>query len=114
MRRFTCKFSWGLLFLALASFPTVWAADAEKVPFSVQLVRGSDSDKPDDPAWKRVEAELDKYLRAVFRWKYYWEVKRDSVSLLPDKVARLHLTGEREVELKLFDPPNTQIRLFYK
>jgi hypothetical protein len=114
MRRFTCKFSWGLLFLVLARFPTVCAAEVEKIPFSVQLIRGSDSDKPDDPAWKPVEAKLDKNLRAVFRWRYYWEVKRESVSLLPDKVVRLHLTSEREVELKLLDPPNTQIRLFYK
>ena len=103
-----------LLFLALASITTVRAADAQKVTFYVQLIRGSDSDKPDDSACKPVGAKLGKSLRGVFRWKNYCEVKRETVTLSKDKVARLLLTREREVELKLLDPPNTQIRLYHK
>ena len=52
MQRFTQKISW-LLFLSVAGFVTVHAADAQKITFYIQLVRGSDSDKPDDPAWKQ-------------------------------------------------------------
>jgi len=107
------KFLW-LVFLALASVSTAQAGDAQKVTFYVQLIRGSDSDKPDDPACKPVGAKLGKTLRGVFRWKNYCEVKRETVTLSKDKVARLHLTREREVELKLLDPPNTQIRLYHK
>ena len=102
-----------LLFLALADTTVLRAADeAQKITFYVQLIRGSDSGKPDDPAWKPVGAKLDKQLRAVFRWKNYWEVKRETVTLSKDKVARRHLTRDREVEIRLLDPPNTQIRLF--
>ena len=107
------KFLW-LLLLALASITTVRAADAQKVTFYVQLIRGSDSDRPDDPACKPVGAKLGEILRRVFRWKNYCEVKRETVTLSKDKVARLHLTREREVEVKLLDPPNTQIRLYHK
>ena len=103
-----------LLFLALASISTVRAGDAKKVTFYVQLIRGSDSDNPDDPACKPVGAKLGKTLRGVFRWKNYCEVKRETVTLSKDKVARLVLTRERELELKLLDPPNTQIRLYHK
>jgi hypothetical protein len=107
------KFLW-LLSLTLASIATVRAADAQKVTFYVQLIRGSDFDQPDDPACKPVGAKLGKTLRGVFRWKNYCEVKRETVTLSKDKVARLHLTREREIELKLLDPPNTQIRLYHK
>jgi len=107
------KFLW-LLFLALAGISTVRAGDTQQLTFYVQLIRGSDSDKPDDPACKPVGAKLGKILRGVFRWKSYCEVKRESVALTKDKVARLHLTPDREVELKLLDPPNTQIRLYHK
>ena len=107
------KFLW-LLFLALASITTARAGDAQKVTFYVQLIRGSDSDQPDDPACKPVGAKLGKILRGVFRWSSYCEVKRETVLLAKDKVVRLHLTAEREVELKLLDPPNTQIRLYHK
>ena|SRR5437879_3910026 len=113
MLPFNRKLSW-LVFLSLAGFAILRAADPQKITFYVQLVRGSDSDKPDDPAWKPVGAKLDKNLRAVFRWKNYWEVKRETVTLSKDQVARLHLTREREVEVHLFDPPNTQIRLYHK
>jgi len=107
------KFLW-LLSLTLASIATVRAADAPKVTFYVQLIRGSDFDQPDDPACKPVGAKLGKTLRGVFRWKNYCEVKRETVTLSKDKVARLHLTRDREIELKLLDPPNTQIRLYHK
>src|ERR1051325_3494757 len=103
------KFLW-LLFLALAGITTVRAGDTQQVTFYVQLIRGSDSDKPEDPACKPVGAKLGKILRGVFRWKDYCEVKRKTVTLSKDKVARLHLTAERELEIKLLDPPNTQIR----
>ena len=107
------KFLW-LLFLALAGISTVRAGDTQHLTFYVQLIRGSDSDKPDDPACKPVGAKLGKILRGVFRWKNYCEVKRETVALTKDKVARLKLTPERELELKLLDAPNTQIRLYHK
>ncbi len=113
MLRFNQTISW-LLFLSVAGFVNVHAADTQKVTFYVQLIRGSDSAKPDDPAWKPVGAKLDKNLRGVFRWKSYWEVKRQTVVLGTGEIRRFHLTADREVEIKLIDPPNTQIRLFYK
>ena len=106
------KFFW-LLLLLLVSIPAVEADDAQKVTFYVQLIHGSDSDKPEDAVCKPVGPKLGKILRGVFRWKNYCEVKRETVTLSKDKVVRLQLTREREVELKLLDPPNTQIRLYH-
>ena len=107
------KFIW-LLILAFAGITALRAGDAQKVTFYVQLIRGSDSDKPEDPACKPVGAKLGKSLHGVFRWKSYCEVKRETVTLTKDKSARLRLTPDREVELKLLEPPNTQIRLYHK
>src|SRR5438046_9753024 len=94
------KFLW-LLLLALASTTTVRAADAQKVTFYVQLIRGSDSDKPEDPACKPVGAKLGEILRRVFRWKNYCEVKRDTVPLSKDNLAWLHLPRERDARTKM-------------
>ena len=101
-----------LFLLVSLSCLTVRAGEAQKVTFHVQLIRGSDSEQPEDPAWKPVGTKLGKNLRGVFRWKNYWEVKREAVMLSKDKVARLRLTREHEVEVKLLDPPNTRIRLY--
>jgi hypothetical protein len=111
MSPLTRRFPW-LLFLALTVFSAVRAADVQKATFYVQLIRGSDADKPENPTWAPVGPKLDKNLRAVFRWKNYWEVKRETITVSSAKAARLHLTREREVELKLLDPPNVRIRLF--
>ena len=102
-----------LLVLVLASVTTVEAADAQAVTFYVQLIHGSDSDKPEDAVCKPVGPKLGKILRGVFRWKNYCEVKRETLTLAKDKVARVPLTPEREVEIKLLDAPNTQIRLYH-
>src|ERR1051326_3908821 len=101
------------LALALSGLTLARAADTEKITFYVQLIRGSDAERPADPAWKPVGPKLRKNLRAVFRWQNYWEVKRQTVSLTRDKVARLHLIRDREREIQLHDPPNTQIRMFH-
>src|SRR5213083_2050448 len=77
------------------------AADVQKATFYVQLIRGSDADKPENPTWAPVGPKLAKNLGAVFRWKNYWEVKRQTVTVSGEKAARVHLTREREVELKL-------------
>jgi len=113
MSPFTRRFHLSL-FLALTVFSGVRAADVPKATFYVQLIRGSDADKPENPTWAPVGPKLGKNLRAVFRWKNYWEVKREAVAVSSDKAARLHLTREREVELTLLDPPNVRIRLFNK
>jgi len=105
------KFLW-LLLMSLVCIPAVEAAD-EKVTFYVQLIRGSDSDQPEDAACKPVGAKLGKMLRGVFRWKSYCEVKRETLTLAKGNVARVPLTPEREVEIKLLDAPNTQIRLYH-
>ena len=112
MLSFTRKLPW-FLFLWLAGFFTLQAAGGSKATFYVQLIRGSDTDKPDDPAWKPAGAKLGKNLHGVFRWKHYWEVKRETVTLSKNETARLHLTRDREVEIRLLDPPNTRIRLYH-
>jgi len=47
-----------LLLLTGLGYLTVQAGEAQKVTFHIQLIRGSDSEKPEDPAWKPVGARL--------------------------------------------------------
>src|SRR2546429_7760174 len=99
----TRKLLW-LSCLVCVGVLAVRAEDGPKVTFHVQLIRGADLDKPDDPRWKAIGPKLSRNLRGVFRWTNYWEVKRESVTLEKGKVAKLRLMPERVVELKLLDP----------
>ena len=113
MPRFPLKVFWLILFVPVVIGTMLFAADTRTVTFYVQLICGSDSDKPLNPDWKPVGPKLNQRLRAVFRWKHYWEVKRESVELNQNHVARLHLTRERDVEVTSYAPPATRIRLYY-
>jgi hypothetical protein len=103
-----------LLCLGFVGFFTGRAEDAQKVTFHIQLIHGADADNAENPHWRAIGPKLSRNLRAVFRWTNYWEVRRESVTLTKGGVAKIQLTPDRAVEIKLLDPPKTQIRLFYK
>jgi hypothetical protein len=88
-----------LLALLMLGAPLGYAADSPPLTFYVQLIRGTDSDSPPTADAHLVGAKLDHRLHDVFRWKNYWEVKRETISISPGQTVRQHITLEREVEL---------------
>ncbi len=84
------------------------------VTYYLQLVRGSDDPAPPAPGAKRLGAKLDSRLQAVFRWKHYWELKRDSVTVKLGQKVRRRLSEEREVELTLVSERELDVRLYRK
>ena len=103
-----------LVCLGLMGVFTGNAGDAQKITFHVQLIHGTDVNRAENPRWRAIGPKLSRNLGSVFRWTNYWEVKRESVTLAKGGVAKLQLTPDRVVEIKLLDPPKTQIRLYYK
>lgn len=76
------------------------AVSAESVKFYVQLVQGTYGDTPPVAGATLVGNTLGNRLR-MFKWKNYWEVKRQTVQVQIGGKARQHLTPKRDVEISL-------------
>jgi hypothetical protein len=109
IRRLFCT---GLL-LAFAVASESKAGD-QRFTFYVQIIRGTNGDKPNDAMWEVVEPKLTKKLSPIFKWKHYWEMKRQTVSVTKGKVTRVAATGEREVEIELVKENQIELRLYRK
>ena len=100
-----------LLLVLLAFCDTVRAAE-ETVTYYVQVIRGTDSDKPPTPEAKAIGPRLSGKLAPVFRWKSYWEVKRLNVSLAKGKFERVKLPGGLDVEIDRANEGKREVHLY--
>jgi hypothetical protein len=98
-----------LTLLAGAHFAV--SAPAEAVTFYVQLVQGTDGDTPPAAGATLVGDTLGHRLQ-MFRWKNYWEVKRQKVELTAGARTRRHLTRQRDVEIALTTPTNMTVCIY--
>ena len=93
---------WIYLFvLAVFSSSVALSAPEEKHTYYVQLIRGNDEEQPAVPGAKAIGPKLSKSLHAVFRWKNYWEISRQEVSVAAGAKAKVVLSKERTVEIDL-------------
>jgi hypothetical protein len=90
-----------LPWLILLALP-VLAAGADKggVTFYLQLIRGSDDDKPPAPEARLAGPEISRRLQ-MFKWKNYWEITRRTAVLPAGGKTRQRMSAEREVEIAL-------------
>jgi hypothetical protein len=101
------------LSLLLASILTNHSAARQPgVKFYLQLVLASDgsSSRPHDA--KPVGPKLSEKLSSVFKWKNYWELRRDSMVVRQGEKVRKSMSPEHAVELELLDPEKVGIRIF--
>lgn len=101
-----------LAFLVLLTMRAMCLGDGLAVPFYAQLIRGTDMQKPGHESWKPVGPKLSKQLGPKFRWKHYWEVNRQAVSVMSGKPTRIRISDDREVEIELRDGTDYEVRLF--
>jgi hypothetical protein len=80
------------------------SAETPTVTFYVQLVHGSDDDTPPAPEARLIGTDLGRRLHGVFRWKNYWEIKRQCITLSAGKAVRARMSSDREVEIQLPKP----------
>ena len=86
-----------VIILLLCIDLAAWASSAEvgKTIYYVQLVRGTDAARPPEPAALKIGSRLDKHLRAVHRWRHYWEVQCVELSVESGGTRRATLKGDR-------------------
>ena len=110
------RLSW-VLMLTLWGIQTGPAkAEGQAVPqtYYVQLIRGTDQERQPEANWKPVGPKLANRLSPVFRWKHYWEVNCQPVSVETGKVSRCRLNDVREIEIELSSPSEIEFRLYSK
>ena len=99
-------------FLVLLGVSAVCLAEAQPVILYTQVIRGTDKDKPPQAGWKPVGPRLSRQLCPKFRWKHYWEVSRQAVSVRPGETARIRVSPDREIEIELRPSGESEIRLY--
>ena len=80
--------------------------------FYVQLIHGTDVDRPPVPGCKCVGPRLAGTFRPVFKWKSYWEMNRQQVALVPGQATRVRLGNGREAEIDLRNPKERRVAAF--
>ncbi len=75
-----------------------WAADAKPVKLRVQLVWGTNEDKPPGKDMPELDVAIRDKVARHLRWKNYFVVKAEDAASTP-KVTRLTLSAQCAVEL---------------
>src|ERR1019366_5980130 len=100
----------------LAMLACVWAAEATAgqgaTTFYVQLVRGTEANRPPVPGCKLVGPKLAGTFCPVFKWKNYWEMNRRQVAVAPGRAMRVTLGNGREAEIDLRNPKQHRVAAF--
>jgi hypothetical protein len=98
--------------LALLALPCLTlGAEKTGVTFYLQLIRGTDADKPPGAAAKPAGPELSRRLQ-MFRWKNYWEINRRTVVLDTDGKSRQRMSDQQEVEIALTAPREMTVCIY--
>ena len=105
----------GLFLLCL--FSTILhtsAATATAAPsvLYVQVIRGSNQDRPPGTNSVEVGPVLGAKLSPVFHWKHYWETERKKVQLDAGKITKVALASQRSLEIERLPSGILEVRLF--
>lgn len=90
-----------LAFWMLAAMPATHAGDTNAVNFYLQLVRGTDNDRPPAAGARRLGPKLSGSLHSVFKWAHYWEINQQAIAVAPGARKQVVLSKERSVEIDL-------------
>jgi hypothetical protein len=90
----------------------VHAAAVKPTALYVQVIRGTDQQRPAGKNYREIGPKLSAKLSPVFKWKHYWETDLKKVDLDPAKVTRLALAGQRTLEIERLKSGELEVRLF--
>jgi hypothetical protein len=86
-------------------------ASTEGITFYLQLIQGTDTETPPEAGATLVGRALSRRLE-MFRWKSYWEVKRQTVQLKTGAKARRQMTHHHDVEIALTTPTDMTVSIY--
>jgi len=113
MWRRTCALMNHVRWLVLClAFMVIPVRAAERPALYVQVIWGTDQNKPAGATYREVGPKLSAKLSPVFRWKHYWETERKKVQIDPSKVTKVTLGHQRSLEIERLKSGETEVRLF--
>jgi hypothetical protein len=98
--------------LFLGVFGLVQAAMAGENTFQVQLIWGTNGERPKDKPMKDVDSKLQDKLKGVFKWTNYYEVNRNSLSIPKESSQKLKLSDKCEIQVQDLGSSRIEVRLF--
>jgi hypothetical protein len=100
---------WPWLLTLLLATASTFAGD---LALRTQLVWGTDGERPVDVTVKELDSQLKKKLGSIFKWKNYFEVNQQKITLGPKESKKLKLSNKCEIELRFLDDNTLEIKLF--
>ncbi|HEY0550293.1 MAG TPA: hypothetical protein VGF13_11890 [Verrucomicrobiae bacterium] len=100
--------------LLLICFLTIFvqAAATKASVLYVQVIRGTDREKPAGKNYREIGPKLSAKLSPVFQWKHYWEMELKKVDFDPGEIAKVGLAGQRTLEIEKLKSGELEVRLF--
>ncbi len=89
-------------------------AFAGDLNLQAQLIWGTNEDKPADKDLKELKPELRRKLRGVFKWKNYFEVNSQKVTVPAKGTKKTRLSDKCEIEVEHLGASNVEVRLIGK
>jgi len=98
--------------ILLGWLPGTLAVSVVDLSLKTQLLWGTDQEKPKQSAYKDVDPRLKKKLGRIFKWKNYFEINEQKVSLGPKDLKRLKLSAKCEIEVRFVDEHTLEVKLY--
>jgi hypothetical protein len=99
-------------FVLFGSHAPRTACAAGETTFQVQLIWGTNGEKPKDKPLKPVDPKLMERLRGVFKWKDYYEVNRKPLTLPKDGSQKLKMSDKCDIQVQDVGTGRIEIKLF--
>lgn len=105
--------AWILVLVGLAvSLLAGPRVEAMELKLRGQLIWGTNDTKPKDGKCRDLDDALKGRLSRVFKWKNYFEIKDESITVVPGETRRVRMSDKCELELKLVDDFTLEVKLF--
>jgi len=102
----------GVALFFASTFPV--RAGSADLNLQAQLVWGTNNEKPDDPNLKEVEPGVAEKLRKVFKWKNYFEVKRQNFAVTAGTPKKVKMSDHCEIEVQNLGSSSIEVKLYGK
>jgi hypothetical protein len=79
--------------------------------FEIQLIWGTNGEKPPGKDLQDVEPRITEALKGVFKWKNYFEVTRKKIAVASKSMQRVKLSDKCDVEVQHLGGSFVQIKL---
>lgn len=101
---------WGCFFIALLLLTSI--AYAANLKLEIYLIWGTNDEKSPDPKYKRVDSELEKKLKNVFKWNHYYEIKRIKGDVRSRSTKKFEVSDKCAVEITEMEGPRVEVKLY--